>query len=173
MIRSTRFRGRAGRGARDRTKDADLGRAFGEALACEAKPGCPQDGEQKTHCRGQDPHAPFELVDGGEELLAVVAERFEGDDGAWASTFPTGDGRARDVEAVPQPANADTVHVLSETVVVRAAMLAGPRDAVGSSREDHPAGPQRKRAGRGFLSDIQRDAVAYTFAFGMSWFAAG
>jgi hypothetical protein len=35
----------------------------------------------------QDPRSLFQLVDGGDEPLTVMAERFEADHGAWASTL--------------------------------------------------------------------------------------
>ena len=167
------IQGQGGQGARDRAEDAGLGRAFGETLAGEAEPGGPQEREQKAHCRGQNPGPLLQLVDGGEELLAVVAERFEADDGARTATLPTGDGRARDVQSVAQPAHAGAVHVLAKAVVVRAAVLRGR----GRRRWCHRgriAWRGVSPGGRaGDSSVISSVTQLRTRLFGMSSFAAG
>ena len=54
-----------------------------------------------------------------------MPERFEADDGARATTSPTGDRRARDVQAVAQRPSTGAVHMFSEAVVVCAAVLRG------------------------------------------------
>jgi hypothetical protein len=70
----------------------------------------------------QDPYPRLDLRDGAKELVAVLAERFEADDRARATTLPTGDGRSRIVQAVAQRPITGAMLVVSEAVVVGAAL---------------------------------------------------
>lgn len=160
--------------ADDSTHDARLGVALGKALACETKPGGTKEREQKADGGGQDLHSRLQLLDRAQELLAILLERFEGDDGAQATTLPGGHGRAREVQAVAQRPRTCATHVLSEAVVVGAPVR--PREAPVSSREDRRAGHQGKRAESGILSDIQHAELAYRFVrnvLAFSWAVGG
>jgi hypothetical protein len=111
--------------ADDSTQDARLGVALGKPLACETKPRGTKEREQKADGGGQDLHSRLQLLDRAQELLAILLERFEGDDGAQATTLPGGHGRARDVQAVAQRPRTCATHVLSEAVVVGAPVQRG------------------------------------------------
>jgi hypothetical protein len=111
--------------AGDRAQDAGLALALGQTLACEAKSRHPDDREEKPHGGRQYPSSLVQFRDGGEELLAVLPECFEGHHGAQATTPPGGDGRARDVQAVAQRPRTGATHMLSEAMVVHAAVLGG------------------------------------------------
>jgi hypothetical protein len=117
--------GQDGLGAGERAEDACLCLALGEALAGEPEPGGAQEREEEPDGRGQDSRPFLQLLDCGQELLAVVAENFEGDDVARTTAFPTGNGRAWDVQSVVQRASAGSEDLLSEAVVVRATVLRG------------------------------------------------
>lgn len=96
---SIQGQGRLGTG--DCTEDAGLGLAPGQALAGETETGCAEEREEKADGGCQDPRPCFELLDGADqEVLAVMAEDFEADHGTRATTLPTGDRRARDVQSV-------------------------------------------------------------------------
>lgn len=115
--------GQGGHGAGDSAQDAGFGLAVWETLARETEAGGSNKGEEKADGRCQDPYASIQLLDGAQELLAVLAEDINADNGAQATTLPTGDGRARDVQSVADRSGTGTAHLLSDSVVVRAAEL--------------------------------------------------
>jgi hypothetical protein len=114
--------GQGGRGAGDSAQDAGFGLTVWETLARETEAGGSNEGQKKADARCQDPYSPIQLFDGAQELLAVLAEDIKADDGAQATTLPTGDGRAWDVvQSVADRSGAGTAHLLSDAVVVHAA----------------------------------------------------
>jgi hypothetical protein len=117
--------GQDGLGAGNRAQDPCLGLTLWKALAGVTETGRPQEREEKADGRGQDSRPSLQLLDGGQELLAVVAKSFERDNGAQAAELPTGDGRAGDEQSVVQRARAGAVHMFSQAVVVRSAVLRG------------------------------------------------
>jgi hypothetical protein len=161
-----------GTGRARRAEDACFGLTFGEALAGEPEPGGTQEREEEPDGRGQDSRSFLQLLYGGQELLTVVAESFEGDDGARAAAFPARDSRARDVQFAAQRTCAGAAHMLSETVVVRAAVLRD-RAKCWRHRGRMPERVPRARDRIPESSMISIMAQLRSRLFGMSWRVAG
>ena len=161
-----------GTGRARRAEDACFGLTFGEALAGEPEPGGTQEREEEPDGRGQDSRSFLQLLYGGQELLTVVAESFEGDDGARATAFPARDGRSRDVQSVVQREPAGAIHMLSQAVVVRAAVLRGHAKCW-RHRGRMPERVPRAREQSPESSVISIMAQLRTRLFRMSWRAAG
>ena len=159
-------------GAGDRAQNAGLGLALGKALARETETRGSQEREEEADGGGQNPRPRLEPLDAGEELRAILLERFERDHGSLAAPLPTGDGRARNVQAVAQRPSTGAMHMLPEAVVVRAAVLRGRRE-----RWCH----RGSIAKRGFKASGRRSESSVistlpqlrTRLFGMFWSTAG
>jgi hypothetical protein len=105
----------------DGAQDSRLGGAFGQALASEAEAGSAEQRKENSDNSRKDSHLPFELCDGVDQLLPVLVERFDGDDRPLTTSSPSGNSGARDPDVLGQASGAGPNHLLTNTVVVRAA----------------------------------------------------
>ncbi len=121
-MRKIAANGRAGLGDGNGAQDGGLVVAVRKAIFRELEPRHAQECEEQADDGGEDAHCALQLADRGQELPAIVFERVDGDDVARAASVPRGDGGARDIEAVPQRADARAADLLTEAVVVRVSL---------------------------------------------------
>jgi len=109
--------------AGDRAQQAGLVIPRGQPLITEAEPGGAQQREQEPHDGSKNLRAASQPLDPVQQLLSVLVELFEGDEGPPAAASPRGGGRARDVETIVLREGAVPAYLIAETVVLRAASL--------------------------------------------------
>ncbi|MSP63414.1 MAG: hypothetical protein EXR72_24340 [Myxococcales bacterium] len=114
-----------GQGPVDGTEDRGLRRAVGEAPASEAEAGDPEQSEEQADDGGERAGAGLELLDPGDQFLAVLVEGRKGDHGARTAAPPGGDRGAGDRKPVNCRDRASLAHLVAEPVVVDAALLEG------------------------------------------------
>ena len=107
----------------DGTQDFGFGAAFGEPLASECEAGSAEHRQENSDNGREDAHSAIKLCDGVHQLLAVLVERFDGDDRARIAAAPGGHGRARDGHVLGRASGPGPDHLLPNTVVVRGARL--------------------------------------------------
>jgi hypothetical protein len=128
MIRSTSIMGSAGSALATARRMLALALPSRRRSPARRKPEARRSARRRRDGGGQNPRPRLEPLDAGEELRAILLERFERDHGSLAAPLPTGDGRARNVQAVAQRPSTGAMHILPEAVVVRAAVLRGRRE---------------------------------------------
>jgi hypothetical protein len=103
------------------TQDTGLGSAFGEPLASEGEAGSAEQPKKSSDHGREDTHSAIKLRDGVEQLLAVLVERFDGDDRALTTSSPGGNSGTRDPDVLGQASGAGPNHLGAKTVVICAA----------------------------------------------------
>jgi len=120
-IRKITARGKEWFCAGDGTQNSRFGAALGEPLAGESEAGSAEHRQENSNNGREDALLPFKLYDGVEQLLVVLLYGLDGDDGTRTTAPPSRHGGARDGDVLGQASGAGTDHVVSKTVVVRAA----------------------------------------------------
>jgi transposase InsO family protein len=144
-------------GVLDGTEDVRLGGAVRQSSAAEVEPGHGEQSQQETNDGGENPSSAVEPGDGIQELLPVLLQGLDGDDGADAAPPPGRDRGTGDGEAVAQRPGTGMHHVLAQTMVVGAARARfGRRDGLHRRRIVRPQGPRE-----GNLNDLEDADVAY------------
>jgi hypothetical protein len=102
--------------------------------ASETEAGDAQQGEKKSDDGREALYPALELVDLGQEDLAVLLEGLDGDDRPRTTLVPGGDRGAGDLKVAVQRTDAGATHLLAEPVGVRAAPPGiGARDHRGTA----------------------------------------
>ena len=86
----------------DGTQDFGFGAAFREPLASEGEAGSAEHRQENSDNGGENAHSAIKLCDGVHQLLAVLVERFDGDDRALTTSSPGRNSGARDPDVLGQ-----------------------------------------------------------------------
>jgi hypothetical protein len=133
-------------GAGDGAQERSLIGALRKPVASETEAGDAQEGEKKSDDGREALYPALELVDLGQEDLAVLLEGLDGDNRPRTTLVPGGDRGAGDLKVAVQRTDAGATHLLAEPVVVRAAPPGiGARDHRGPRARSMRGGEQRHR----------------------------
>jgi hypothetical protein len=107
----------------DGAQDASLGAALGQPLASEGETGSSEHRQENSHHGRKDAHSAIKLRYGVDQLLAILVNRFDGDDRSRTAATPGGSSGARNPDVLGQAPGTGPDHLIPNTVVVRAARL--------------------------------------------------
>jgi hypothetical protein len=105
----------------DGAQDPSLGGTFVQPLACESEAGSSEQRQENPDDGRENVRAAVKLRDGVDQLLAVLVERFDGDDRTVTTSSPSGNSGARDGHVLGQASGIGPDDLVAKTVVVRAA----------------------------------------------------
>jgi hypothetical protein len=109
-------------GARDRAQDHGLRCAIGESPVGETDSADPHQRHEESDDRGEDAGSALQFPDRQKQFFLNPSGRLDGDDGADAPVLPGGDRRARNFEAMVRRPSACAADVLTQAVIVGAAL---------------------------------------------------